>query len=124
MRNSRGENLPNLLSVAKDIIEYGADGITVHPRPDERHITYADVRALKTLCDEKEVPLNIEGYPSEDFLKMVLDVSPEQVTFVPDLPGALTSNQGWNVKKESNLLKNCIEESKSKADSYLDFFRP
>ena len=112
LRNARGENMPDLLATTKDIIEYGADGITIHPRPNERHITYQDAYDLKKLCDEKKIPLNIEGYPSKKFMEMVLSISPEQVTLVPDPPDAITSNNGWDVKKEKLFLKECIEKMK------------
>ena len=98
LRNARGGNNPNLLEHAKNIIHFGAKGITVHPRPDERHITYNDVRELKKNID---VEFNIEGNPKEtSFIDLVLETSPEQVTLVPDEIGQLTSNHGWNTNKE------------------------
>src|SRR5687768_4958514 len=87
LRNSRGGNLPNVIQVAKDCERFGAHGITVHPRPDERHIKYADAIALK---DVVRGEFNIEGYPSENFIKLIKKVQPHQVTLVPDAPGALT----------------------------------
>ena len=107
LRNARGGNAPNVVEAAKRIQSYGAQGITVHPRPDERHIRYADVRDLKAAV---RTEFNIEGYPSEGFLELVLAVKPEQVTLVPDGPNVLTSNAGWNVLAESNLLKSAIRE--------------
>ncbi len=107
LRNARGGNAPNVVEAAKRIQSFGAQGITVHPRPDERHIRYADVQDLKAAV---RTEFNIEGYPSEGFLQLVLAVQPEQVTLVPDGPNVLTSNAGWNVVVESNLLKNAIEE--------------
>ncbi|MDA8605474.1 pyridoxine 5'-phosphate synthase [Flavobacteriales bacterium] len=107
LRNARGGNAPNVVEAAKRIQSFGAQGITVHPRPDERHIRYADVRDLKAAV---RTEFNIEGYPSEGFLELVLAVKPEQVTLVPDGPNVLTSNAGWNVLAESNLLKSAIRE--------------
>lgn len=107
LRNARGGNAPNVVEAAKRIQSFGAQGITVHPRPDERHIRYADVRDLKAAV---RTEFNIEGYPAEGFLELVLAVKPEQVTLVPDGPNVLTSNAGWNVLAESNLLKSAIRE--------------
>ena len=102
LRNSRGGDNPNLLDVAKDCERYGADGITVHPRPDERHIRYADVYALKKIVTTE---FNIEGNPLEaSFIDLVLSVKPEQVTLVPDALGQLTSNHGWNTIEHQDLL--------------------
>lgn len=102
LRNSRGGDNPNLLDVAKDCERYGADGITVHPRPDERHIRYADVYALKKIVTTE---FNIEGNPLEaSFIDLVLSVKPEQVTLVPDALGQLTSNHGWNTIEHQALL--------------------
>lgn len=105
LRNSRGENNPNILEVAILCEKYGAQGITVHPRPDERHIKRQDVYDLKKII---KTEFNIEGYPSKNFMSMVTEVLPEQVTLVPDASDALTSNQGWDVKKHSSLLKDVI----------------
>ncbi len=103
LRNARGGNLPNLIEVAKDCERFGAEGITVHPRPDERHIRYQDVRDLK---DVVQTELNVEGYPNKSFLALIKEVRPEQVTLVPDPPEALTSNAGWNaVEKKGELLE-------------------
>ena len=102
LRNSRGGDNPNLLDVAKDCERYGADGITVHPRPDERHIRYADIYALKKIVTTE---FNIEGNPLEaSFVDLVLSVKPEQVTLVPDALGQLTSNHGWNTIEHQDLL--------------------
>ena len=102
LRNSRGGDNPNLLDVAKDCERYGADGITVHPRPDERHIRYADVYALKKIVTTE---FNIEGNPLvASFVDLVLSVKPEQVTLVPDALGQLTSNHGWNTIEHQALL--------------------
>jgi pyridoxine 5-phosphate synthase len=109
LRNARGGNLPDVVHVALDCERFGADGITVHPRPDERHIRYADVRTLKPLLTTE---FNIEGYPSDDFIKLVLDVRPHQVTLVPDPPGVLTSNAGWNTIQNQSFLKEVIHRFK------------
>jgi len=102
LRNSRGGDNPNVLDVAKDCERYGADGITVHPRPDERHIRYADVYALKKIVTTE---FNIEGNPLEaSFVDLVLSVKPEQVTLVPDALGQLTSNHGWDTIQHQALL--------------------
>lgn len=105
LRNARGGNVPDILKVAADCEKFGADGITVHPRPDERHIRYADVYDLKSIV---KTEFNIEGYPSEDFLKLVMDVKPDQVTLVPDPPTALTSNAGWDVVKHKEFLTEVV----------------
>ena len=106
LRNARGGNNPDLLKVAKDIQNFGADGITIHPRPDERHIKYSDAINLK---DVVHTELNIEGNPIDKFVKLVLNVKPEQVTLVPDSIDVLTSNAGWNTKKEYKYLRDVIE---------------
>jgi len=102
LRNSRGANLPDVLRFALDAEQAGAQGITVHPRPDERHIRKSDVYALK---EAVHTEFNIEGYPSPDFLKMVLEVKPHQCTLVPDAPGQLTSDHGWDTLLHADLLK-------------------
>jgi pyridoxine 5-phosphate synthase len=101
IRNSRGKNLPDLLQVAADCVRMGADGITVHPRPDERHVRRSDVYALKEMLN---VELNVEGYPSEDFLRMIEEARPAQATLVPDPPEALTSSAGWEVRRHQQAL--------------------
>ena len=107
LRNARGGHIPNLLEHAKNIIRFGANGITVHPRPDERHITYNDVRELKKYIN---VELNIEGNPKEpSFIDLVLETNPDQVTLVPDEIGQLTSNHGWNTNKEKVFLTKTIK---------------
>ena len=93
IRNSRGANYPDLVQVAQDCERFGAQGITIHPRPDQRHARYADVAALKEVVTTE---LNIEGYPTEEFLRVVLQSRPDQVTLVPDEPGQLTSDHGWD----------------------------
>lgn len=110
LRNARGGNVPNLLQVAADCEKFGAQGITVHPRPDERHIRYNDVYELKKIVSTE---YNIEGYPSEDFMKMVLEVKPEQVTLVPDPPGVLTSNAGWDTIENEVFLTDVVSKLKA-----------
>lgn len=105
LRNARGGNLPDLLKVAQDCERFGAQGITVHPRPDERHIRYRDVYELRPLVTTE---FNIEGYPSEQFIRLVLDVKPAQVTLVPDPPGALTSNAGWDTIRNGAFLRDVV----------------
>ena len=96
LRNSRGGNVPDLLKVAKDLQEFGAQGITIHPRPDERHIRYEDARNLPKVV---KTEFNIEGNPTTKFLNLVCEVKPTQVTLVPDAEDAITSSAGWNTKK-------------------------
>jgi len=107
IRNSRGGNLPDLKQFAIDCESYGAEGITVHPRPDERHIRYDDLYVLKEVV---KTEFNIEGYPSKNFLAKVCDVKPHQCTLVPDPPGVLTSSEGWNTIKQAHLLKDVISQ--------------
>jgi len=106
LRNARGENMPDVVKVALDCESFGAQGITVHPRPDERHIRYSDVYALKPLL---KTEFNIEGYPGKDFIDLVLKVKPAQVTLVPDAPDAITSNAGWEVKRNYDLLNELVD---------------
>ncbi len=106
VRNSRGGDMPNVAQAALDIERFGADGITVHPRPDARHIRYDDVYELKRIL---RTELNVEGNPTEDFIKMVLDVKPAQVTLVPDAPGAITSNAGWQTIENHDFLVDVTE---------------
>jgi pyridoxine 5-phosphate synthase len=105
LRNARGGNNPDLLKMALDCERFGARGITVHPRPDERHIRYDDVRQLKPLVTTE---FNIEGYPSKDFIDLVLENKPHQVTLVPDAPNVLTSNAGWNTQKHQSMLQDVV----------------
>ncbi|MDY3858788.1 MAG: pyridoxine 5'-phosphate synthase [Muribaculaceae bacterium] len=106
LRNARGENNPDLIRVAEDCQRFGADGITVHPRPDERHVRRADVGMLRPVV---RTEFNIEGYPDESFMRLVLAVKPEQVTLVPDAPDTLTSNSGWNVTGNFEFLRDIID---------------
>ncbi|HRH65946.1 MAG TPA: pyridoxine 5'-phosphate synthase [Bacteroidia bacterium] len=110
LRNARGGNVPDLIKAAADIERFGAEGITVHPRPDERHIRKKDVYALKEIITTE---FNIEGYPSRDFLELVRDVLPDQATLVPDPPDVLTSNAGWDTAMHQSFLRDVIAELKS-----------
>lgn len=106
LRNARGENMPDVEAFAKDCESFGAQGITVHPRPDERHITRADVYALRPIV---RTEFNIEGNPSEEFMQLVLAVKPTQVTLVPDAPDALTSSAGWDVEANAERLTRIVD---------------
>lgn len=106
LRNARGGNNPNVAQVAVDCEAYGAEGITVHPRPDERHIRYADVYTLRPLV---KTEFNIEGYPSKEFVDLVLKVKPHQVTLVPDAPDQITSNAGWDTKTNLAFLTELMD---------------
>ncbi|RKR14062.1 pyridoxine 5'-phosphate synthase [Maribacter vaceletii] len=110
LRNSRGGNVPNLLKVAKDIENFGAEGITIHPRPDERHIRYQDAIDLKEIVTTE---YNIEGNPIQKFIDLVLKTNPTQVTLVPDAVDALTSNAGWDTIKNESFLKEVISTFKN-----------
>lgn len=106
LRNARGGNLPDVLKVAEDCERFGAEGITVHPRPDQRHIRYGDVLDL---CKIVTTEFNIEGYPSTEFIDLVLQAKPTQVTLVPDAPDAITSNAGWDTVRQVDFLKEITE---------------
>src|SRR5688572_24959321 len=121
LRNARGGNLPDIIQVAKDCERFGADGITVHPRPDERHIRYQDVRDLKPVVTTE---FNIEGYPSKDFMDLVLEVKPHQATLVPDPPGVLTSNNGWDTVHYQSFLKDVISTLKAAGIRVSIFLNP
>ena len=107
LRNARGGNVPDLLQVAKDIQKFGGQGITIHPRPDERHIRYQDARDLKSIVHTE---YNIEGNPDKRFIDLVLEVKPTQVTLVPDAVDAITSNAGWDTIKHAEYLKEIVQE--------------
>ncbi|MGZ0015245.1 pyridoxine 5'-phosphate synthase [Yeosuana sp. AK3] len=109
LRNSRGGNVPNVVQFAKDVQRFGAQGVTIHPRPDERHIRYQDAYDLKT---EVYTEYNIEGNPIESFMELVLKIKPTQVTLVPDADDAITSNAGWDTIKHKNFLMDIIKEFK------------
>lgn len=112
LRNSRGGNTPNLLEVAKDLQEFGAKGITIHPRPDQRHIRYKDVPDLAQVVSTE---LNIEGNPTPKFVDLVIETKPTQVTLVPDAVDAITSNAGWDTIKHQKFLKKIIDQFKENA---------
>ena len=105
IRNARGHNNPDLIKTATDIQNFGGQGITIHPRPDERHIRYEDARLLRPVVHTE---FNIEGNPIQSFIDLVLEVKPEQVTLVPDAPDAITSDSGWDCKKHSEFLTEVI----------------
>lgn len=107
LRNARGGNVPDLLRVATDIQKFGAAGITIHPRPDERHIRYQDARDLKSVVYTE---YNIEGNPEQTFIDLVLEIKPTQVTLVPDTIDVITSNAGWNTKKHASYLTEIVQE--------------
>jgi pyridoxine 5-phosphate synthase len=109
LRNARGGNVPNVLQVAKDIQKFGAHGVTIHPRPDERHIRYQDARDLKAVVYTE---YNIEGNPQHNFIDLVLECQPTQVTLVPDAIGAITSSAGWDTIKNQSYLTEVIQEFK------------
>jgi len=110
LRNARGGNIPNLLEVAKDLESFGAQGITIHPRPDERHIRYEDAKNLPQVV---KTEFNIEGNPSSKFIDLVLDIKPTQVTLVPDADEDITSNAGWDTLEHQDFLKKIINQFKS-----------
>ena len=121
IRNSRGANQPDIRQVAKDIESFGADGITVHPRPDERHVRYSDLPVLKELVTTE---FNVEGYPSERFLTEVLACTPHQCTLVPDAPGALTSDNGWDTVQHKAMLTEVVSRLQSAGIRVSLFINP
>tara|TARA_Y100000768_G_scaffold172426_3_gene129015 strand:+ start:149 stop:841 length:693 start_codon:yes stop_codon:yes gene_type:complete len=121
LRNSRGQNMPNLSKVVQDIEGFGSDGITIHPRPDERHIRYSDAIELSKIVKSE---LNIEGNPIENFMQLVLKINPTQVTLVPDGVNNITSNSGWDTIKHSDFLYKKIKELKSNGIRTSIFVNP
>ena len=121
IRNARGGNMPDVLQAAREIERFGAEGITVHPRPDERHIRYADVRALRPLVSTE---FNIEGNPIPSFIDLVLEVVPDQVTLVPDAHDAITSNAGWNTLKHKDFLTEVCQTFQAKGIRTSIFIDP
>ena len=121
LRNSRGGNTPNLLEVARDLQGYGAQGITIHPRPDQRHIKYNDALALPEVLITE---FNIEGNPIPKFIDLVNQIKPDQVTLVPDAENAITSNAGWDTIKDNQFLKEVINEFKSNGIRTSIFIEP
>ena len=126
IRNSRGMNNPNLIDICKKCIEYGAEGITVHPRSDQRHVKYSDLPFLSDIINKsnKNIEFNIEGYPSDNFCKTVNKIKPDQVTLVPDPPEALTSSFGWDCLKNKMLLKDVVNNFKSNNIRVSIFINP
>jgi pyridoxine 5-phosphate synthase len=121
LRNARGGNNPNVIQVAKDCERFGAQGITVHPRPDERHIRYSDVIELKKIVTTE---FNIEGYPDDRYLKLIKETKPAQATLVPDKPNAITSNAGWDTLKNEQFLIGVIAELKKSGTRVSVFVDP
>jgi pyridoxine 5-phosphate synthase len=124
LRNSRGNNFPNVIEFAKKFIELGVNGITVHPRPDERHIKLQDARDLaKLLKGYPDVEFNIEGYPSKEYMDLIMEIRPDQCTLVPDTVDQLTSDHGWNIRKEKVFIREIITIIKNagcRASIFLD----
>ena len=113
LRNARGMNFPKVLDFAALCVENGSNGLTIHPRPDQRHATYADVGDLAEYCEQlPDIEFNIEGYPTADFLEVVKSAKPDQCTLVPDAPDQITSDHGWNTKVENHFLRPIISELK------------
>ena len=121
LRNSRGGNVPDLLKVAEDLQAFGAQGITIHPRPDQRHIRYEDARDLSKVV---KTEFNIEGNPTTKFLSLVCEVKPTQVTLVPDAVDAITSSAGWDIKKHGKFLKGVIDKLKNEGIRTSIFIDP
>ena len=121
LRNARGGDMPNVVQAAIDCQRFGADGITIHPRPDQRHITEKDAYDIKHTI---KTEYNIEGYPTDNFIKMVLDIKPDQVTLVPDAIDVITSNNGWDTVKNKSFLSEVISELKSKKIRTSVFVNP
>lgn len=127
LRNSRGSNYPDVLDFAERCLKLGAHGITLHPRPDQRHARYSDIGSLKQLCQSYGRELNVEGFPTYDFIAAVTRDPPAQCTLVPDDPSQLTSDHGWNISKERQRLQPVIKELKSaniRVSLFIDFDSP
>ena len=126
IRNARGTNYPDLIDICRKCIDYGAEGITVHPRPDERHVKFSDLEPLlKTIQNyNKKIEFNIEGYPTKTFCNIINEVQPDQVTLVPDPPEALTSSCGWNCSEHKLLLKNVVNNFQSNKIRVSLFINP
>lgn len=125
LRNSRGRNYPNMVNMAKRTLDLGAFGITIHPRPDQRHATYQDAYDLKELLKQYSgAELNIEGFPDAQFLNVVLEVEPHQCTLVPDDPNQLTSDHGWNIARDQDALRPVIAKLKEKGIRVVLFMDP
>ena len=127
LRNSRGRDFPSVRQFAAQCLDFGAHGITLHPRPDQRHARYSDIHDLKELCDERGAELNVEGFPSRKFLEAVLKVRPTQCTLVPDTPGQLTSDHGWNLRAEATRLRRVsaqLRHAKIRVSLFVDYDHP
>ncbi|MBP6506451.1 MAG: pyridoxine 5'-phosphate synthase [Opitutaceae bacterium] len=127
LRNSRGRNYPDVAAFAARYLDLGAHGITLHPRQDQRHARYSDVDPLQALCAGRNVELNVEGYPSEDFLAVVQRVRPVQCTLVPDEPGQLTSDHGWDLGKHATFLRPAVAGLKAagvRVSLFVDYDDP
>lgn len=127
LRNSRGRNYPDVLAFASRCIELGAQGITLHPRQDQRHARYSDVEALAVLCQSRGVELNVEGYPSPELIDVVKRYRPAQCTLVPDAPDQLTSDHGWDLRKDAEFLKPVLAELKAaniRSSLFVDYENP
>ena len=125
VRNARGSNMPDIINISEKCLRYGADGITLHPRPDERHAKFSDLAPLQNLVSKYEKKeFNIEGYPSENFVEKVIKVNPDQVTLVPDPPGALTSSFGWDCVKNKNFLTDVVREFQNNKIRVSIFINP
>lgn len=128
LRNSRGGNVPSVTGCASDLLDFGADGITVHPRPDGRHIRSHDVFDLKVMLQKRSSPpeLNVEGYPSPEFIKLIEETRPAQCTLVPDPPEAITSNAGWAIEANLDFLKivtSQIQKTGARVSLFIDVFK-
>ena len=125
LRNSRGMNFPKVLDFADLCVQYGAEGVTVHPRPDQRHATYQDVSDLAEFCEQHpKIEFNIEGYPTSDFLEVVKAAKPDQCTLVPDAPDQVTSDHGWNTQAENHFLRPIISELQAQGIRISIFLDP
>jgi pyridoxine 5-phosphate synthase len=127
LRNSRGRNFPDVVAFSARCLDHGAAGITLHPRPDQRHARYSDVDELKALCSERGVELNVEGFPTEEFLDVVVRARPAQCTLVPDAPGQLTSDHGWQIVEQADALRPVIARLRDagvRVSLFVDFDYP
>jgi pyridoxine 5-phosphate synthase len=127
LRNSRGRDYPSVREFGVRCLDCGAHGITLHPRPDQRHARYSDIQELKIVCDERQAELNVEGYPSPEFMAAVVSARPTQVTLVPDSPGQLTSDHGWKIREEAPLLRRALQQLRDhgiRSSLFIDYDCP
>jgi len=127
LRNSRGRNYPDVYAFAERCLSLGVHGITLHPRPDQRHARFDDIQPLRNLCHQYGKELNVEGFPSPDFLNTVIHARPDQCTLVPDAPGQLTSDHGWSLKGQQDQLREIIRQLKSagiRVSLFMDYDSP